>query len=165
MQRLQIPATISQADYAALMGHYDAINTILSFLHTLTEAERASARRLGTVNMSMARKAEELGAQFPIFFTLGHTIAEMTSSFEMQHQLSEAANRATELASRLSDTTLIVEDRIYHMGVNYYGAAQSGVSENIPGAELAVREMSKFFEKMGPNGGPPAEGGADAPTP
>ena len=165
MQNLPIPASISQADFNALMAHFDAINTLLSFLHTLTPKERESARRLGTVNMSMARKAEELGTQFPIFFTLGHTLPEMSGRFEMHLLLSEAANRTAELATRLEDTVLIIEDKIYHIGVNYYGAGQDGVSENIPGAELVVQEMSKFFENMGPDGGPPADGGADAPTP
>ena len=163
MLKLPLPASISQADFNAIVANLDAMNTTLSFLHTLNDLERASARRLGVTNMAMARRVEELGPQFPAFYALGHSTAELTGLMAIQLQLNETMDRLNELASRIQDTILVAENKAFYNAHGYYDLAKQGVSENVPGAEFVVDELAPFFENLGPGGGPPA--GAITPTP
>ena len=150
MINLPIPARNSQADQLAILGLIAQLETSLPALLTLTDAERKSARRLGQNNFTLAERVAELGARFPVFFTLGHNVTEMRENFGQMEDLTAVVDAVSGILKKLADTLLVIEDRQFHIAHSYNHSALDGLRENVPSADYVVDELSGFFENFGP---------------
>ena len=160
MVHLNLPPGGAASVPPPVTGFITQIQTFLSWLLTLTDKERASARSLGETNEAVAHRVAELGAQFPIFFALGHTSQEVTDLMALRERLITVSDALNGIVFKINDTMKVVDDRIFHVAHGYYSQAQYGQTENTPNADFVVNELAPFFANLGPGNGTP-----NPPTP
>ena len=141
-----IDATISAADLQDIKNAFATINAKLPFLVSLTNDERKSIVKTGSVSLNFVTKALTAAQQNPAIFPGSFETPKFERDCDLFATLTELNTLANQIAEQIDDTRMAVGGEAMRQAMQTYEYVKTGAKTN-PGLKTVADELGERFKK------------------
>jgi hypothetical protein len=149
-----ISAVLTPEQYSTIIGQLVGARTALSFLQTLTPADRRRLPKMGRNRVGFVDAARRTVQQFPQIMSGTFSTAEYMKDQTLFDLLVQIRDVVSSFLSDADDTVLGLGSELWTQSLKIYKAAQDNVA-TVPGLKPLHDEMRAYFER-GPEDDEPA---------
>lgn len=145
-QKDVISLILSEEDQQAIMGHLDAISTIIEPLClSLTSEQRKDMGRIGNRTENWSTKVMAYMKNQPQFNPAFVDVNEATKDHEAREALKPIANKLEGIVNLVDDTSIALGFDLYHSHLSYYRNVKLLAKQNVNGAKAIYDDLSAQF--------------------
>jgi hypothetical protein len=140
-----VSAEISATDLAEIKKCIGTIRSKLGFLISLTEAERIGGMKLGDKTLPFVEKTVDYSVTFPQFVANFIDVPEWKKDYKLYKDLTSLLSELRPLFQDIVDTATEAGIEALSPSLTYYGLAQQGAKNNVPGAKDITNDLGARF--------------------
>ncbi|RED92434.1 hypothetical protein [Marinoscillum furvescens] len=122
-------------------------STLAPFIVALSAEQRKSLPKMSDGTEPFVEKVLDYAEDSPEFVPPYLNTDELKKDFALTQQLMPVLRTVEQLASNLSDTTMLAGSEAYVTALSYYNSVKMASKMNIPGAKTIHEDLKRRFAK------------------
>jgi hypothetical protein len=145
----KISVAIPAADMSVMLNAIDTLNSKLTFLLSLSEADRKELPKMGDKTIAFVTKCLDYAKANPKIVPAYLEVDEFEKDIVAVGELLKVLRPIHQLYQRLDDTVMQAGSEAYQAGLLFYTNLKGATKAGVPGAKTIYQDLAERFPGRG----------------